>query len=306
MPDAKLILEAMIASALVAAVVLLLSGWPWRSPHPIPVSCGAVLGVALGFFLGCSWLDLLPGWPPREDQDRLLAVLVPVLVVIELAAAFPGRYHWRVWLPRFVLAALAARILLHHTVYLVDLAGPGTREWTPAQTWLILTGLAVALAGTWVALALLAKRAPGRSIPLALSLACAGAALAVMLSGYASGGLIGLPLAGALVGTTVASLVVSGPITRSVLGLGVVGLFSVLMMGRFFGELATSHAVVLFFAPLLCWLPELPLVRQLGPRIRGALRVLLVAVPVVVVVSQAQSDSLGGLFLPLGSGASGP
>ena len=37
-----------------------------------------------------------------------------------------------------------------------------------------------------------------------------------------------------------------------------VGLFSLLVIGHFFGELTTAHAILLLFAPLLGWLPELP------------------------------------------------
>jgi hypothetical protein len=59
-------------------------------------------------------------------------------------------------------------------------------------------------------------------------------------------------------------------------------------MGRFFGELTTVNAGLLFFGLLLCWLPELPYVRRLGPRLRGLLRIVLVAVPVAVALALAQ------------------
>src|SRR5207248_656499 len=118
------------------AVVLLLCGLPWRTPRPAPLSAGWVLGVASGFFLGCWLLGLWPHWPPREDQDRLLLVLVPAVIGVELVAAFLRRSRWLVWLLRLVIAAGAARVLLHNTSYLMDLGGPGTREWTPVQTWL--------------------------------------------------------------------------------------------------------------------------------------------------------------------------
>ena len=66
----------------------------------------------------------------------------------------------------------------------------------------------------------------------------AGAALAVMLSGYASGGQVGLPLAAAILGAAAAAMVL--PRTLKVAGppgVAVVGLFSLLVIGRFFGEL---------------------------------------------------------------------
>ena len=69
------------------------------------------------------------------------------------------------------------------------------------------------------------------------------------------------------------------------LGVGVVGLFGLLVMGRFFGELSTPRAALLLAAPLLCWLPELPPVRRLKLWQRGLVRVALVAVPVALVVA---------------------
>ncbi|HEV3259179.1 MAG TPA: hypothetical protein VG013_20065, partial [Gemmataceae bacterium] len=185
--------------------------------------------------------------------------------------------RWLAWPLRLVIAVGAARVLLHNTTYLEDLAGPDSREWTPAQTWKILAGMGAALAVVWAALVLLVRRAPGRSVPLAVALACAAAAVTVMHSGYASGGQVGLPLAAALAGAVAASLVLSGPpAMEGALGLAVVGLFALLVIGRFFGELTTLNAALLFFAPLLCWLPELP------PRFRGVARVVMVAVPVAV------------------------
>jgi hypothetical protein len=73
-----------------------------------------------------------------------------------------------------------------------------------------------------------------------------------------------------------------------VLGFGVVGLFALVVVGRFFGTLTTANAAVLFFAPLLCWLPELPYVRNAWPWLRGLLRVAVVAVPVFAVLILAQ------------------
>jgi hypothetical protein len=218
-------------------------------------------------------------------------------------AAILGRFRWLAWLSRLVVAVGAAGVLLHNSVYLTDLAGPGTREWTPTQSWLILGGLAAALLGVWAALASLVRRMSphpaldpsereqrlgGRSVALAVAVACAGAAVTVMLSGYASGGQIGLPLAAALTGTLIASLaLLVSPDVEGVVGLGVVGLFALLVIGRFFGTLTDGNAALLFFGLLLCWLPEGQYVRRVGLRLRGVLRVVLVAVPVLVALTLA-------------------
>lgn len=289
MPDPGLMLEAVAGAAIAAGAILLLGAWPWRAPPPTRTSVASVLAVAAGFYVGCWRLGLRPRWPVAEDQDRLLLVLFPAVVAVEFAAACLARFSWLAWPLRWVVAAGGARVLLHATSYLTELAGPGSREWTAAQTWLILAGLGVALAVVWTSLALLARRAPGRSIPLALAVTSAGAAITVMLSGYASGGQIGLPLAAALAGATVASLALpKPPDVEGVLGLGVVGLFALVVVGRFFGQLSATHAALLFFAPLLCWLPELPPLRRPGPALRGLMRVALTAIPVAIALALAQ------------------
>src|SRR5436190_10394904 len=198
MPDPILILEAMGAAAATAAAVLLLCAWPWRKPGLVRSAVGSVLGIAAGFYVGCWMLGFRPHWPPSEDQDRLLLILFPAVLGLELLAAFPGRLRWLIGLARLGVAAGAAPILLHNSIYLTDAAGPGTQEWSPAQAWMIPAGLALAMASVWAALLVLDRRTPGRSLPLAVSLACAGAAVTVMLSGYASGGQLGLPLAAGL------------------------------------------------------------------------------------------------------------
>jgi hypothetical protein len=239
-----------------------------------------VIGIALGFYLGCGILGLWPHWPPLEDRDRLLLILLPVVIIIEVFGAFVTRLSAVVWLTRLALALSTARVLLHSSVYLTPAESPDSTGWTPAQQWLILGGLGLAMAGVWAALILLARRAPGRSLPLALAFACAGTAVAVMLSGYATVGPLGLLLGAGLFGSAIGSLwLAAPPDPTGVIGLGVVGLFSLVVVGRFFGELTSVNAALLLSAPLLCWAPE---ALRLGPRLRGAGRVVLTAAPIAI------------------------
>jgi hypothetical protein len=225
-----------------------------------------------------------------QDLDRLLALVLPAIVATEVLAAVPRVPRWLVWVLRLAVAAATARVLLHGTSYLTDLTGPGTREWSPAQAWLVLGGLCALLAAVWTLLARLARRVRGYSPAVCLMVATAASAVAVMLSGYATGGQVGLPLAAALVGVTAASLALRrSPPQTGPPGVAVVGLFSLLLVGRFFGELASAHAVLLFCAPLLGWLPELPFLRRLPPWSRGLIRVILVGVLVFGVLASAYS-----------------
>jgi hypothetical protein len=217
-------------------------------------------------------------------------LLLPVTIVVELLAAFPRVPRWLILPLRGAVATSAAGILLYGSSYLSDIAGPGTREWSPVQAWLILGGLAIALAGVWTLMEQLSHRAPGAAHAVCLAGTSAGAALTVMLSGYATGGQIGVPLAAALLGAMAAALVLRRtPKAIGPLGVPIVALFSLLVIGHFFGELTWLHASVLFFAPLLGWLPELPLLRRMPPWARGLSRVVLVAAVVSAVVVHAQT-----------------
>src|SRR3954454_5324433 len=80
MPDPMQILEAVSTAAVMAGAVLLLCVWPWRTPRPARASVGCVLGVGLGLFSGCRLLGVWPHWPPQEDQDRFLLVLLPAVL----------------------------------------------------------------------------------------------------------------------------------------------------------------------------------------------------------------------------------
>jgi hypothetical protein len=286
MPDLMPIFQGMGAAALFAAAALLLFGWPWRAPHAMRVRAGSVLGVGLGCIVGCWLAGASINWPPREIHDRFLLILLPAVIAVELVAVFFGR-PWLVWPLRLAVAAGAGRLLLDKTIYVADLEGVN-RLWTPTQTWMVLGALALALAAVWTLLVVLVRRAPGRSVPIALALACAGGAVTVMLSGSFTGGLPGLVFAAALTCAMAASLVLSDSLDVSgVVGLGVIGLFALVIGGHFMSELTLVNAVLLFMSPLLCWLPELP------PRLRGLGKVGLAAVPVGAAVLLALNGSSG-------------
>jgi hypothetical protein len=288
MPDPTQILEALGLSVVVAAVILPLSGWPWRMPRPGRTRIGGIVGVGAGIYVGCWWLGVWPNWPPREDQDRLLFILLPAVMVVEILGALVARPRWVPWLLRLAVAAAAGPCLLYGSSYLSELAGPGSREWTSVQMAFVLAGLAMLLALGWVSAWMLVQRTACRSIPIVLALVSAGAAVAIMLSGYASGGQIGLAIGAAIVGGVIGSLPSRTPQMNGIVGLGVVGLFGLLVAGRFFGQLSTFNAVLLWCAPVLAWIAELPLLRRGGPRARGVTRVCFCSAPVVIAVLAAQ------------------
>ncbi len=293
MPDFVLFAKALLVSAVTAGLTLLLVAWPRRTARPWRRSAGWIAGLAAGIYAGCGVLDEWPRWPAPEDRDRFLVILLPLTFAVEAATAWL-RSGWPGRLLRWGLAAAAAPILLYNSTYLADLAGPNSAEWSPAQAATIFFVLGAALASQWELLALFQSHASERAASPVLVLVALASGLTVMLSGYYRGGLLGLPVAGAIAGATLASLASepyaapSQPNRSDYLGFGLIGTFTVLVIGRFYGALPTSTMICLFVAPLMAWASELPPLKKLTPRARTAIRLAVVAVPLILIVMWAQ------------------
>jgi hypothetical protein len=286
MLDIVLLAKVVLAAALTAAAIILLAAWgvprPWRRSACWSWAIGAGVLAASGA------TDQWPHWPPLEDRARFLTLLVPLTLAVETLAA-TTRLGRVAWIMRLGLAAVVAPILLHNSVYLADLNGPDSAEWLPAQATIVVCGLAALLALVWAMLSWLQSRTSTPAVLWVLVLDALATAGTVMLSGYYRGGLLGLGLAGALAGATLASYIAQpkSPTSGS-LGMSVIGIFAVVLMGRFFGTLSTSLAACLLLAPLLAWTVELPRLRKLAPLWRAAGRLTCVAIGLMVVVMVAQ------------------
>jgi hypothetical protein len=240
-------------------------------------------------YAGIYLLGLDLHWPPEDVQHRMLLIVLPMTLAVELLGALLTRGRWLPWLMRLAIAVSAAPILLYGSVYLTQEPGPDSLGWTAAQKWLFLGCQAAALAGVWATLDWFATRNKTRLAPLAVAGASGAAAVAVMLARYATAGPLGVLLAMAVMGTVIGTLASPTPADlRGVLGLGIVGMFSLLVAGRFFGELNTVSGVLLFVAPLLCVLTELPYAARWGSRLRTTAGMLLTGVPLAVAVLLAQ------------------
>lgn len=287
MPDGVLFLKAMGAAAGASALFVLALGWMRRPVSATRLNLACVVAVRLGFVLGCFVLEIRTKWPPANGLDRFLAIIVPAAVAIGLLAGLPSVPRWLVWGLRLGLAAAAGRILLYGSIYVTAVGG----VWTTLQAWLWLGGSAFLLILVWSLLLRLAVRAPGASISIAIAEAILCSGVTIMLAGYLTGGKSALPLAAALVGAAVASsLIAARPAMSGAIGVGVVGLFGLLFVGRFFGGLSTGRTLALFLAPLLCWASELSTLRGRPPWLIGAIRLALVAIPLVVVLFLEKRD----------------
>lgn len=283
MPDPVVILTAMGVAFAVSAGLVGAFGWLRSKAGLSWVDAGWVLGLAAGFFVGCWLLGNRPHWRLREDQDRLFVLVLPAIALVELLSVCKRMPRWMVLSLRAAVIAATAPVLLYGTSYLS--AEQGTAEWSSVQACSILGGLAALLASVWSLLALLTSRVPGVTHAVCLATTSAGAAVTVMLSGYATGGQNGLPLAAALVGAATFEAVLKWS-ARGMhpLGVAIVMLYSLLVVGRFFGALSSTHAALLFASPLLGWLPELPGLRRLPRWARNLSRVMLVGILVSGVV----------------------
>jgi hypothetical protein len=232
-------------------------------------------------------------WPPASGLDRLLTIVVPTALGVELIAGFPRAPSWAGWLLRLSLAAATPRILLHGSVYLSH----GDGGWSLWQATATLAVCFALLSGSWWLLARLSQRGSGVSIPLVLCLAIQCAGLCVMMAGYIKGGAAAFPLVAALLATAIASKLAGARITTSanfdtsaIVGVAVVSLFGLLFIGRYFGRLSTGSALAILLAPLLCWATETPLLCCRKPWLIATLRVALVSIPLVVVLAFAKRD----------------
>src|SRR5262245_12814227 len=306
MPDLVLFAKAVAAAAIVGIVVTLAAAvalaklqrliWKQSAPTATRISVAVVLGVIFGAAFGFYVLGDLPPrslegsfphWSVSNVLDRFLVVILPLAGWVELHGAFTIVPRWLVWILRLGLAAATGRVLLHGSSYLQGTAS----DWSLVQVWTALGVGTALLTAMWILLAWLWRRRPGISLPLSLSETCLAAGMTVMLSGYTDGGAVGLPLAAALAGTVLAArLLEMQPATEGTLGLGLVSLFSILMMGRFFGELSTTRALALFAAPLLCWVSEVPPLRARPSWLIGTVRLAIVAVPLAIVLGLAKHD----------------
>jgi hypothetical protein len=287
MPDPILFVKAMAVAAAASAVLALAVGWIRRPAGAGRINVACVLAIGLGLISGYWVLDLLPSGSPQSVRDRFLAIVLPAALGIELIAGHPGVPAMAAWGLRVVLACATPRILLHGSTYLVDPAVE-TSIGTSLEYMALGGGLLIV---AWGLLARLARRSPGVWLPLVLSETSLCAGVTVMLSAFPSGGEAALPLAATLAAVAGVLWLTSRPeASVGALGIGVVGLFGVLFLGRFFGELSTGRALAVFLAPLMCWLTELPWLRKLKPWKIGAIRIALVAIPLLIVVALAKRD----------------
>ena len=293
MPDPLLYLQAISAATIVSTLcVWAMVGWR-QSSSAAWLNSACVAGIGIGLALGGHVLGLRLDWPPVNGLDRLLMIVMPMALGMELIAGFECVPQRVAWMLRMSLAATIPRILLQGSVYLSG----GNDHWPMWQSVVVMAVCALLLAGVWGLLSALPDRSTGDSIPLVLGLTIQCTGLTVMMAGYIKGGGAAIPLAAAIVATTITAWLIqkrSGnpPQAHSpaIMGVGVVGLFGVLFIGRFFGRISNGCALAMLLAPLLCWVTELPFLRHRNPWLLGSIRLIIVSTALAFVLFAAKRD----------------
>jgi hypothetical protein len=146
----------------------------------------------------------------------------------------------------------------------------------------------------------LQKRRPDPTISLSLAATSLAAGITTMLSGYASAGQLALPLAATLAAAALAVPAAARDHGPGAVGVGWICLAGVLFIGRFFGSLTTTHAVLLGATPLVCCLAEYRPLRcwSAWPRRLSLLMLALLILGPVVWQAQQRFRMHSGSLVP--------
>ncbi len=322
MPDPFEYLKAVLAAVVASTTILLLFRLrAWKQSRVI-FETANVVAMTCGAFAGYFTLNFPWPWPPANALDRFLTIVLPAILTIEFvtaiadnssaidsaASALNHRNHTKrtscvlVWITRCLLCCVIGRILMHGSIYLDGLHSSTRERWLIQNLPCILLVSSLLLIGMWFALTQLAKRAASSGIVVSLGVCLICAGCTTMMAGYIKGGAAALPLATVLFVSAFAShFPVSARIDReghfnprsigtAAIGIGLVSLFSLVWVGRFFGQLTSGDALLMFLAPLLCWVGEFPAFRKRSAAAKFALQVIAVLVPLTILLVNAKRE----------------
>ena len=328
MPDPISYLKASMAAVVASAMIVLAFRLAMRKFRHSVAAVMSVLAVGVGVVTGYGVLQFSWTWPPVNALNRFLMIVLPATVLVELLAAISGRREAasvRILTNsakgsgslcalglRLAMYASVGRILLHDSVYLGGVGSDNPDAWSFGQTLAAFGGGFLGLIVVWSLLCRLSDHSAAGSITLCLAMTILCTGLATMMAGYIKGGAAAIPLAAAVAGTSLASPLLAQDFgvkvetyLRATIGIGVIGLFSLLCIGHYFGQLTGLCAIVLFLTPLLCWISELPGLRSRPAWQKSGVRFVAVTIVLSAVVSLAKQD-FDRKMAPLLAGSSSP
>src|SRR5579872_2513974 len=145
MPEPLLYMQSLGAATLVGALsVLAVAGR--RGASCVQLNAACVLGGCLGMAAGCWLLRWQLVWPPASALDRVVTIIIPAGLSVELVAAGPWIRPAFGWALRGIFIGAAPLILLHRSIYL---AGFST-GWTNLQACGLVLICSACLAALWI------------------------------------------------------------------------------------------------------------------------------------------------------------
>lgn len=300
MPDPLQYMIALLAAFSVSFVVVLISHLAMRATISSLARFVFMTGLLLGLLTGYRYLGFEFQWPPVNALDRFLTIVLPVSMIIEFTSAarssndqcdIRSRLVSQLQaVSHFVLIVSVGRILWHDSVYLRSVDESALTILPISMAYGALLSGAVILYAARESLMRLTHAGLSSSVLVSLLTAILVTGLSTILAGYIKGGVAALPLVGAIAG---AALVISLMAKKTesmrsnsqlLIGIGVTTLFSLLWIGRFFGQLTTFDGLMIFLSPHCCWLTEYRPFRDCGSKCRLAILMAAVSLPLLVVL----------------------
>lgn len=217
---------------------------------------------------------------PRVGVERLLVIGLPMAAIAEAIAARAGVGRVST-IARGVTALVLVRVILHDSVHLTE---------TESASGATVLAAAVLAAIEWPIVAAGERLDDGCVVTvLAVVFSLAASAMVIPMAGYVKGGIVAALLAVAVGG----SLAGGGRVGLT--GFGFAALVGIVVVGRFFGNLSSTAALLLCSSPMLSvavgrggeYLGDMVVGR--GMRSAGC-RLAVAIVPLVIVVAQGWHD----------------
>jgi len=299
MPDPFQYMIALLAAFAVSFLAIFISQLAMRATIPSLARFVFMVGLVLGLWPGYRILGFESRWPPVNALDRFLMIVLPAAMIVEFIGTVrvPDDQHNFLFrfssfcaaTVRFAFIVSVGRVLWHDSVYLSSVES-NTNDWPPFIAFGVLLSGAALLYAALRSSMILAFRGVSASLTAGLVMSLLATGMVTMLAGYIKGGAAAMPLAGGICGAALALWMAgkkTGPATSHVqflIGISVTALFSLLWIGRFFGQLTTFDVLMIFLSPHCCWLSEFWPFGDYSNNYRMVIRMAAVALILLVVL----------------------
>lgn len=259
MPDPWQYLQAIVLAAAISGLIARVA-----PDHRSRATSTYALAAALaGAAAGLAWLRWLPSASPVTALDRVLALVVPTVGLLEVMCllSHPSRWHH---VARGFVAFLIGPTVLYGSTYVAGSSHSSNK--TAVITGLIVGG--TLMAGSWTWLHERVSRTCDRETIWILSASMATTGLAIVLTGYLRGGITAIVIAPAIALATPKRA--GSEAIASIASVAWVLHGGLLLVGCFFGRLGAIAATALVLAPIAYILLVTPFS---GPNTKSARRV---------------------------------